>query len=118
MNSSQFIEDRVGKFLKNKLGIVYIHSNGWAVVTLATFEKKQSSISNWRVLWNHGSPDFSRLCESVEVTDKELIKLWPHRTRKSCWGEYKTAEPLESELRSRGYILNFLGEWKKSELLQ
>ncbi len=118
MKNSQFIEDRIGKFLKNNLGIVYIHPNGWAVVTLATFEKRQHAISNWRDWWSHGSPEFSRLCESIEVPDKDLIKLWPHRSRKSCWGEYKTADPLESELRNRGYMLNVFGNWKKAEVHQ
>jgi hypothetical protein len=117
MKNSQFIEDRINTFLKNKDGIImFIHSNGWAVVTPATFEKRQSFVFNWREHHQHGSIDFSKLCASTTVSDKELIKLWPHRTRKNFWGEFKTDEIISVELRKRGYKLNGFGIWKKNEV--
>jgi hypothetical protein len=108
MRNSLFIEDNIGNFLKTRDGIIYIHTNGWAFITLANFKEKQHSISNWRERFN-----FYSLCEDTKVTDQELIKLWPHRSRKSYWLEYKTEDPLKSELIKRGYQLNTSGKWEK-----
>jgi len=40
-------------------------------------------------------------CE--EVTDHELIKLWPHRVNRWVHGEKGTKESLEKELLERGF---------------
>lgn len=50
-----------------------------------------------------------------DVTDQELIKLWPHRTNRWINGERGTKESLEKELALRGYekIHPVKNKWRK-----
>lgn len=90
-------------------GIIHcIRSDNWMFIIHPTPKQKHS-----RVIFEFYYRGYLSHKEISEVTDRELIKLWPHRTRKSCFGEYKTEDKLKLELQRRGFDLSLNGKWIK-----
>lgn len=105
------MEEQLGSFKVINSKISFIHQNGWAIIVHATFNKRQPRLINWRLLSRHGTS-----FKGSEVADRELIKLWPHRTRKKHFAEYQTEPMLKVELEHRGYTLTSHGKWVKAEI--
>ena len=90
-------------FIKIKGAIIFIRIQRWKPylvgVVLATHSTKASFYRN--------DAGLILTTELEKVEDGDLIKLWPHRTRKTK-SSYRVAieEQLQNELRYRGYHLN------------
>lgn len=54
-----------------------------------------------------------KIAEISDPEDKDLLKLWPHRTRKPFESRNKTEEPLKEELERRGFTLGTDQKWTK-----
>lgn len=90
-------------FIKIKGVIIFIRIQHWKKylvgVVLATHSTK--------AIFYRNDAGLILTTEIEKVEDEDLIRLWPHRTRKSK-SSYRIAieEELQSQLQCRGYRLN------------
>lgn len=102
------MESNKGTFRKVDGKVAYLHptcsADGWGPgIILATpiTEQQYMSLGTARK-------------EIVEVEDGELLRLWPHRTKRANLGDNTTEDKLKDELENRGYALGADQKWIKS----